>query len=119
MIYEKAVRILEVKLRSNVELRGQGVYHFLQQHPQLGIYCATPLEQSRANGMNLMVVKEYFDTVEELFATHYLPDKNILAMDKVGMNTRIFSQPLVIVQAGQHHQHLQRTGDHKITNNLY
>lgn len=115
MIYEKAVRLLEVKLGCNVELGEQWVYRFLRRHPQLGIYRATPLERSRANGMNPTAVKEYFDTVEELFATHNPPDENILAMDEVGMNTGIFSRPLVIAQAGQRHQHLQRIGDRKTT----
>lgn len=115
MIYEKAAHVLEIKLGHTVELGGQWVYRFLQRHPQLGIYRATPLERSRANGMNPTAVKEYFDTVEELFAIHNPPDENILAMDEVGMNTGIFSRPLVIAQAGQRHQHLQRAGDRKIT----
>lgn len=115
MIYEKAARVLEIKSGHPVELGEQWVYRFLQRHPRLGVYRATPLERSRANGMNPTAVKEYFDTVEELFAIYNPPDENILAMDEVGINSGIFSRPLVIAQAGQRHQHLQRAGDRKIT----
>ncbi|KIO20862.1 hypothetical protein M407DRAFT_81117, partial [Tulasnella calospora MUT 4182] len=65
--------------------------------------------------MNPTAVKEYFDTVEELFAIYNPPDENVLAMDEVGINSGIFSRPLVIAQAGQRHQHLHRAGDRKIT----
>ncbi|KIO20666.1 hypothetical protein M407DRAFT_50870, partial [Tulasnella calospora MUT 4182] len=115
MIYEKASQILELKTGHAVELGGQWVYRFLQRHPRLAVYRATPLEWSRANGMNPTAVKEYFDTVEMLFDLHNPPEENIHAMDEVGINTGIFARPLVIAEAGQRHQHLQKIGDRKIT----
>ncbi|KIO26211.1 hypothetical protein M407DRAFT_74807 [Tulasnella calospora MUT 4182] len=36
-------------------------------------------------------------------------------MDEVGLNTGIFSRQLVITEAGQRQQHLQKDGDCKIT----
>ncbi|KAG8985578.1 hypothetical protein FRB90_004616 [Tulasnella sp. 427] len=107
----------------DVELGEQWVSRFLHRHPQLSVYHttqlsvyhATPLEWSRANGMNPTAVKEYFDTVAMLFNQYNPPEENILAMDEVGIKTGIFTRTLVIAQAGQRHQHLQKTGECKIT----
>ncbi|KIO33574.1 hypothetical protein M407DRAFT_231701, partial [Tulasnella calospora MUT 4182] len=65
--------------------------------------------------MNPTAVKDYLDTVEELFTTHNPPDENILGMDEVGVNTGIFARQLVIAEAGQRHVHLQKDGERKIT----
>lgn len=115
MIYEKAIQLLEVKMGPSVEIGSHWVTRFLLRHPNLNIYRATPLERSRAVGMNPIALKEYLDTVEELFREHNPPEENIAGMDEVGMNTGIFSRQLVIAKAGQRQQHLQKDGDRKIT----
>ncbi|KIO20701.1 hypothetical protein M407DRAFT_81291 [Tulasnella calospora MUT 4182] len=115
MIMEKSYHILSAKFGPTVEIGQLWVTRFLHRHSRLSIYHATPLEQNRAIGMNPEAYKDYVETVDELFTLHNPPQSNILGMDEVGINSGIFSRQLVVGEAGQRHQHLQKNGERKNT----
>lgn len=115
MIMEKAYHILSAKFGPTVEIGQLWVTRFLHRHSRLSIYRATPLEQNRAIGMNPEAYKDYVETVDELFTLHNPPPSNILGMDEVGINSGIFSRQLMVGEAGQRHQHLQKNGERKNT----
>ncbi|KAG8940712.1 hypothetical protein FRC04_005067 [Tulasnella sp. 424] len=86
MIHERARSMLEKKRGKEVELGREWTNRFMRRHPNLQTYRATPLDRIRANGLNPTVLKDYEDTVEELFTLHNPPEQNIFGADEVATN---------------------------------
>lgn len=110
LIIEKAQYLLQAK-GHDVEIGQEWIYRFLNRHPDLKTYRATPLHRTRANGLNPTQVKNYWDTVEELFDKFQPPPGNIFGMDEVGINTGVAPRQIVIGRRGQRVQHQQTEGD--------
>lgn len=111
MIHEKARSMIEKKRSEEVELGREWTNRFMRRHPNLQTYRATPLDRIRANGLNPTVLKDYEDTVEELFTLHNPPEQNIFGADEVAMNCGIAPRQKVVGQAGQRVQHHQTNGE--------
>ncbi|KAG8925761.1 hypothetical protein FRC01_009737 [Tulasnella sp. 417] len=111
MINEKARSMLQAKRGEEVELGQEWKTRFMRRHPDLQTYRATPLDRIRANGLNPTVLKDYEDTVEELFTLHKPPERNIFGADEVPMNCGIAPRQKVVGKAGQRVQHHQTNGE--------
>ncbi|KAG8951472.1 hypothetical protein FRC04_006004 [Tulasnella sp. 424] len=99
--------MIQAKHSEEVELGQEWKTRFMRCHPDLQTYRATPLDRVRANGLNPTVLKDYKDTIEELFALHKPPERNIFGADEVPMNCGIAPRQKVVGQAGQRVQHHQ------------
>ncbi|KIO17780.1 hypothetical protein M407DRAFT_84644 [Tulasnella calospora MUT 4182] len=84
MIIEKAVQVLEAKTGEPAEVGKHWFNRFMERHPKLATYRAGPLNRIRANAANPVVLRDYADTVERLFAEHKPPPRNILGTDELG-----------------------------------
>lgn len=112
MIYEHANAMFTKKMGNGVEIGGGWFSGFMTRHDKrIKTYRPTPLERSRANGMNKQALDDYQDTVEELLTQFKPPERNIFGTDEVGMNLGVGACPEVVGEVGQTNQHLQEDGD--------
>ncbi|KAG8931310.1 hypothetical protein FRC01_001500 [Tulasnella sp. 417] len=82
MVIKKAVRILEAKTGEPAEAGKHWFERFMELHPKLSTYRARPLDHIRANATNPVLLRDYADTLERLFAEHNPPPRNILGTDE-------------------------------------
>ena len=87
------------------------IHRYLKRHPRLQKYRTTPLERTRANGLNPTAVREYFEVVEEIFAAHNPEPFQIYGMDEVGINLGLGGRLSVIGEVGKRVQHDQTEGE--------
>ena len=74
---------------------------FIARHPDIRVKWTTSLEHSRAQGLNPIVVAEYFKMLKELLDKYQIPAENMYNMDEKGIQLGVGTRVAALVDRAQ------------------
>ena len=87
---------------------------FIARHPDIKVKWTTSLERCRAQGLNRIVVTEYFNMLKELINKYQILDENIYNMDEKGIQLGIGTRVAALVDRAQQTAYQVEDGDREL-----